>query len=623
VSDPLPAGEEPPAGDRPAASPSPTAVFRRRDFRYLWLAQLVSTSGSALTDLAAGIYVFRETQSALAVGLTMMVTAVPSLVVGLLAGVFVDRHDRLRIMIWTLVIQAALVGLIPVVIGIDGLDLIGLYVLLLLGAGVRQFFDPAYDSIIPEVASDAELTAANAYLSIASFGSTALGFAAAGLLASTVDIGWAFVLDAISFVVAAWCIARVAPRPMPPPEDEASAAVIVANLRAGIGTLAGTPILRSLFVVGALMFFSFGLWNVLLLPMAISELGASEFEYGVQEAVTSLGFVLGSLTMARFSARLPEPAWMVIALLGMGVSGVLYGLSTSIVVAIGLVAFSGFFNAPSAVARAVLLQRHTPREMRGRVFSAFYVLRDVIFLLGMATAGLADVLNVRLLIVAASALLLVSAVWSMFAPGIGIASLRAAAARLRAASGAPALASTPFRLPTPADFDLLAGRLTAFGGLSPAQRAAFLAGASVREVPAGTRVITHGETGSSAYFVLDGRATAGIPVEDGYRGLSTMSPGDFFGEIAALTGSPRTADVVADEDMLLLEVPAGSLRATMAVPEINRLVLSTLTERLLRTNAADLPRLASTDQSAMRELRTTPAPRVEALPKAYGEAPGG
>ncbi|HET7693183.1 MAG TPA: hypothetical protein VFM44_08870, partial [Gemmatimonadota bacterium] len=94
-------------------------------------------------------------------------------------------------------------------------------------------------------------------------------------------------------------------------------------------------------------------------------------------------------------------------------------------------------------------------------------------------------------------------------------------------------------------------------------------------------------------------------------------------EIAALTGSPRTADVVADEDLELMEVPADALRATMVVPEINRLVLSTLTERLIRTNAADLPRLATNDQSALRELRTAPAPRVEALPKAYGDASGG
>ena len=48
-----------------------------------------------------------------------------------------------------------------------------------------------------------------------------------------------------------------------------------------------------------------------------------------------------------------------------------------------------------------------------------------------------------------------------------------------------------------------------------------------------------------------------------------MGAGDFFGEIAALTGSPRTADVVADTDLTLIEVPADALRATMDVPEIS------------------------------------------------------
>ena len=62
-----------------AVTPAPSmfAVFRRRDFSLLWLAQLISTAGSSLTDLAAGIWVYRETHSALAVGLTLMATAIP------------------------------------------------------------------------------------------------------------------------------------------------------------------------------------------------------------------------------------------------------------------------------------------------------------------------------------------------------------------------------------------------------------------------------------------------------------------------------------------------------------------------------------------------------------------
>jgi MFS family permease len=601
-----------------AATPAPSmfAVFRKRDFSLLWLAQLISTAGSALTDLAAGIYVYNVTGSALAVGLTLMVTAIPSLVVGLLAGVYVDRHDRKRVMIATCLIQGVVVSLMAVVLGIDAVAIPGLFVLLLINAGVKQFFDPAYDSLIPELATDDELAAANSFLSIASFGSTAIGFAAAGLLASTVSVSWAFIIDAATFVICAVLLAFMGRYPMPMPDEDASVAVIVANLKSGLSTLWRTPTIRSLFLVGALMFFSFGLWNVLLLPFSFKVLDASAFEYGIQEGLTSVGFVLGSFFMARFSSRLQEPIWMIIGLLGMGIAGIAYGLSTSIPFAITMVMITGFFNSPSSVARSVLLQRNTPREMRGRVFSAFYVMRDIIFLLGMAGAGIADYVDLRLLVVLASSLLLVSAIFVVFAPGIGYKTWGVAAARLTAAEGAPGFATLPVRPATIADFDRLAVRLGTFSRLTPEQRAAFIHDATVREVPAGTRVVTHGETASSAYFILDGGTTAGIPDDEGYRGLSSMGPGDFFGEIAALTGSPRTADVVADADSTLLEVPAEALRATMVVPEIQKLVLSTLTSRLVRTESADLPRLAGLDQASLRELRT-PRPSVEALPRSY------
>jgi CRP-like cAMP-binding protein len=307
----------------------------------------------------------------------------------------------------------------------------------------------------------------------------------------------------------------------------------------------------------------------------------------------------------------------------MGVSGVLYGLSPTIAVGIVFVMLSGFFNSPSAVARQTLLQRNTPRELRGRVFSAMFVMRDVIFLAGMAGAGLADVIDVRVMIVLASLILCGVGVVALFVPGIGrpAAEWRRGVSALRAArAGAPVPSGASLRPAVAGDFDVLVGRLGTFARLNTAQRTAFLRNATVREVPEGTRVIAQGDAATSAYFILDGEAAAGIPEPDGgYRGLSTMGAGDFFGEIGALTGSTRTADVVVTQPTTLIEVPADALRAAMAVPEVNKLLLSTLTERLLRTNQPDLPRLASMDQTALRELRTK-SPTVEALPKAYGQA---
>ena len=594
---------------------SPTAVFRKRDFVLMWMAQLVSTAGSSLTDLAAGIFVYEKTGSAFLVGVTLMATAVPSMVVGLIAGVFVDRYDRRKVMMASNLGQAVIVGLIPFLIGVN-VSL--LFVAILLNAGVKQFFDPAYESLIPEIASDEELTAANAYLSIASFGSTAIGFAGAGLLASAFSLDWAFWIDSLTFIFSAGCIYLLRIRVKVEVTEETSVGVVISNLKTGVRTIVEVPMLRSLFLLGAPVFFAFGLWNVLLLPMAIKVLGATEFQYGIQEALTSVGFVAGSLFMARYADRLQTGLWVFVGCMGMGIAGILYGLSPVIEVAIVWVMVSGFFNSPSAVARQTLLQRHTPREMRGRVFSALFVMRDVIFLAGMACAGLADVLPVRGLLIASSLILVVVALAALVAPGVGrpAAEWRRALSSLRAAPSGTAGAAGEARPATMADFELLVGRLATFSRLSAAQRTAFIRDARVREVPADTRVITHGETASAAYFVLAGETAAGIPEPDGgYRGLSTMGAGDFFGEIAALTGSQRTADVVATRESTLLEVPAEALRAVMEVPEVSRLMLSTLAERLLRSDQPDLPRLATMDQAVLRDLRTPALPVVTpALP---------
>ena len=113
-----------------------------------------------------------------------------------------------------------------------------------------------------------------------------------------------------------------------------------------------------------------------------------------------------------------------------------------------------------------------------------------------------------------------------------------------------------------------------------------------------------GEDSNAAYFVLGGKAVAGIPDASGeIRSLSTMGAGDFFGEIAALTGSPRTANVVAEDFVEVMEVPAATLRDLRGVPEMERVIQSKLADRLTRTQNADLVRLAGLDQRYLADLR--------------------
>ncbi|HSR19449.1 MAG TPA: MFS transporter, partial [Anaerolineales bacterium] len=573
------------ASDSP--KPSPFSVFRSRSFSLMWTGQLVSTMGSALTSLAASIYVYRLTNSAWSVGLMLMATAAPSLLVGLFAGVFVDRYDRKKIMIICDLIRAVLVLSIPFLVP---LSVAWLYVIVALTSAVGQFFDPAHESVLPEVASDRELAAANSLIAISSFGSTAIGFAASGLIASAADISWAFYLDTLTFLISAAAISGVRISHVTA-EGKTSAAFVVQNLKAGVRQLGNTPILRSLLTAQVPIFLSFGLGNALLLPFALRALGATEFEYGLQEGLTSIGFVIGSLLMASIFDRMPESVWIGISYLGMAVTGIIYSFLNSIPLAILVISIAGIFNAPSAIGRRLVVQRNTPREMRGRVNSVFFVARDVLFLVGMGAAGLADLIDVRLMYLASALILLVGGVLVFSLPGLRQdgAEWQKALGLLRAARQMPGL--TGGRPAREADFDLLVGLFPTLSGLTAKERESLVHQARVQEVTEGSPILRRGDRGDAAFFILSGKIAAGITTEAGqYRSLETMTEGDLFGEIAALTGATRSADVVATDASTLFQVPAEALRALMSKPALGQLILAKMSERLNRLALTELPR---------------------------------
>ena len=166
------------------------SVFRNRSFTLLWIGQLISSMGSALTALAASILIYRLTGSALSVGLMLIATSGPTVLIGLIAGVFVDRYDRKRIMLMADLLRAILIFLTPFLIP---LSINWVYLIVALTSGITQFFDSAHASVLPEVASDKELSAANALMAVSSVGSTTVGFAAAGLIVTSLSIEWAFI----------------------------------------------------------------------------------------------------------------------------------------------------------------------------------------------------------------------------------------------------------------------------------------------------------------------------------------------------------------------------------------------------------------------------------------------
>lgn len=574
------------------------AVFRSRSFTLLWMGQLISGMGSALTTLAASILVFRITGSALSVGLMLIATAGPTIVVGLVAGVFVDRYDRKRILMTADLLRALLMSLIPFLISHN---ILWLYILVGLSSAVNQFFDSAHASILPEVASEEELSAANSMMSISSVGSTTVGFAAAGFIAAGPDINLAFYLDALSFVISASLI-FFTHVPKMPRVDDTSLRAVSRNLQAGLRTVGSVPALRSLFIMVLPIFLIFGLQNALFLPFALKVLGATEVQFGLQQAAEAIGIAVGSLMMARLADRIREGQWLVLSYLLMALAGVAYSVSATIALAIFLVGISGFVNAPSYIGRQLVIQRATPREMRGRVNSAFFVVRDVMFVVGMALAGLADFMNVRILFLASSVAMLGAGAVGLALPGLAQpgAEWRRLLDRLRGLEAAPRLgAGMPA---TVQEIDRFVAHRPELAAMDDKERRQLATQLMVAAASGGKIVVYRGETSDAAYFILKGSVGVGYIKDEDYVILNYLREGDFFGEVAALTGMTRTANVIAEEDSEFLIIPSKVLRRlAKRYPKLNEVILSIMTERLA---AADIPLGTSLDQGLLRELRT-------------------
>jgi MFS family permease len=370
------------------------AVFGRQNFTLLWVAQFISTIGNGMLAVAASLLVYRATGSAMSVGLMLLAASLPSLLVGLIAGVAVDRFDRKRIMIASNLICAVVVGVIPIFFPLG----IGwLYFLVALSSAVGQFFAPAQASVLPETAPEHQLAAANAMMTISLYGAVTIGNSIAGLIAMYSSLNAAFLLDALSFVLSALCILRLYVAPLGR-QEHIDAARVWDKLRAGLAFVRKTPVLLSLVVVFGPVFIDYGLTNSLILPYVKRLLGGDDFHFSLVESLFAVGFVAGSLLMANLADRLHAGQWIGISILGMAVftSGMALARKMSGVFACSTMI--GVLNAPSYLGRQLLIQRTTPRELRGRVNSAFLVLRDTAFMVGMACAGLADLFSVRSLL---------------------------------------------------------------------------------------------------------------------------------------------------------------------------------------------------------------------------------
>ncbi len=179
-----------------------------RNYRYLWTGQAVSEIGDHFNTIAVLSLSLRITGSGFGVGMVMLARVIPAILAGPIAGLVLDRMDRRKVMIWSDLMRAivALAHILLVVYPKPWL----LYALSGLLMFASPFFTAGRSAILPNITTPEELHTANALTQTTAWLTLSIGTMFGGVSAMQFGFGWAFAANAMSFLVSAWAVRRMA-----------------------------------------------------------------------------------------------------------------------------------------------------------------------------------------------------------------------------------------------------------------------------------------------------------------------------------------------------------------------------------------------------------------------------
>jgi MFS family permease len=378
-------------------------LFINRNFGLLWLGQTISIMGDFAFSITLVVWIYTalakdQPWAPLAVTGVLVATTVPMVLVGPLAGVFVDRADKRGLMMVMSVIQAvaagaliALTGVFPIPFLTGALPLewtLGaVYGVVFLINACEQFFRPAQMALIGDIVAEEYRGRASGLLQASGSLAILIGPLLAPLVVVTFGVEWTLLFDALSFVVAfVTLLAMRVPR---------SARSVAQGERGHFGRefLAGvrfffrSQVSKTILIAGMIVLFGAGAINALDIFFVTQNLHASIPEYGVLSGSAGIGLLLGSVLAAIFAARIGYGRVVWLSLIALGALMVVYARMTSLWPAVVVIVLVGVPNAALNVAITPLLLLVTPRALVGRVMAILTPVINVANLAGMALAG--------------------------------------------------------------------------------------------------------------------------------------------------------------------------------------------------------------------------------------------
>lgn len=414
-------------------APPRSLLSRNRAFARLWWAATISNFGSMLHAIALPFLavMLLDVAPAEMAGLAAA-GVVPGVVLGLVAGAWVDRLPRRPILVATDWGRALVVATVPLAAALGTLRLEHLYAAALLNGLLGFGFDVAHTAYVPFLVRRDELVEANASLRAAESVTEGAAFALGGWLIEL--IGGALVLagDAVSFLLSA-AFLRGIPVEEAPRAARTGGGSIAREIGEGVRFTARQPLLLPLVGSAALGAFSFRVAGVVYLLYVYRELGFAPGVLGMVFAVGAVSSFAGALVAGRASQKIGVGPSMIagLALLGGAI------LLLPIAPAAGAIALAILvthqcgdgFEVVYAINQTSLRQAVTPDPMLGRVSASLHFAEAVASLLGIAVGGvLGEVLGLRATLTVSGAACLVGALWLLLSPVRSVERLPSASA---------------------------------------------------------------------------------------------------------------------------------------------------------------------------------------------------
>ncbi len=410
------------APDSRADAPRARSLWRHPGFLRLWAASAVSDVGSQVTMVALPLVAALSLGATpWQMGLLSAAGSAPILLVGLFAGVWVDRLPRRPIMVAADVGRAAILLLIPAATLTGSLRMELLYVVALGTGALGVVFDVAYLSLMPSLVAREELVEANGKIETTSASAQVVGPGLAGALVGTLGAAVAVLVDALSFLVSALFLRgiRLAERTAPASGDRPG---VMTEIAEGLRTVAAHRVLRVLAGCSATTNLFGRMFLAVYVLFMTRDLGLDSLGVGLVFATGGVGALAGSLVTGPVTRRLGPGATMIWAQLVFGVTGLAVPLAVLVPrLALPLVVGSEFTQWMAIVVYYVgavsVRQALVPDRLRGRVNATMRVVAGGAMPIGALMGGaLGGVIGLPLTLVVAELGLLLGFVWLVLSP---------------------------------------------------------------------------------------------------------------------------------------------------------------------------------------------------------------